>query len=445
MKVDDYRIPQQIFEALASGGGGPDAVRELTAAERCKHALLLWGVLTLDGGSSVTSGAGMAGNGYELLIKVQRHDPASAAAIIRYPAVGAWALHAVRASRGRMAMPGARPDQLSAVAAAAAIRAGLPAEIEVPVSTAPGMREGEGQVVLPSLGVASVPGATATVRVVADGDSAIVSGGRSIGVPANPHQDAPGWRGVRRFRAGPLKLLIDDLDPFRMPAMPNVAPRLTAAEFRTWIATIQEAWVLLEEHHGAAAAEVAETITAVTPLVAQNEGHASSSSPEAFGAIAMSEPPDPYECAVTLIHETQHLKLSALTDIVALTFPDSGLRFYAPWRPDPRPVSGLLQGAYAHLGVGRFWRQQRHVASGVLGLRAHTEFARWRAGATLVAQTLRSSGQLTQAGSDFVDGMARTLDSWQEEPVPAEAQVRADHEAAMHRARWEQANGPIQA
>jgi uncharacterized protein len=445
MKGVDYEIPRQNFEALASGGGGPDAVRELAAAERGKHAVLLWGVRSLDGGPSVTSGAGMARNGYELLIKVQRHDPASAAAIIRYPAVGAWALHVIRASRGWVAMPGARPDQLSAVAAAAAIRAGLPAEIEVPVSTTPGMREGDGEVILPSLGVASASGATATVRVVADGDSTVESGGRCIRVPANPHHDAPGWRAVRRFRAGSLEVLIDDLDPFRMPAMPNVAPRLTAAEFRTWIATLQEAWVLLERHHGAAAAEVAETITAVTPLMAQDEGNASSSSRQSFGAIAMSEPPDQYECAVTLVHETQHLKLSALTDIMALTRPDNGLRLYAPWRPDPRPVSGLLQGTYAYLGVGRFWRQQRHVASGVPGLRAHIEFARWRAGAALAAKTLRSSGQLTEAGTDFVDGMARTLDSWQEEPVPAEAQARADYEAAVHLARWEQANGPIQA
>jgi HEXXH motif-containing protein len=29
-------------------------------------------------------------------------------------------------------------------------------------------------------------------------------------------------------------------------------------------------------------------------------------------------------------------------------------RYYAPWRPDPRLTSGLLQGTYAYLrGVGR--------------------------------------------------------------------------------------------
>ena len=29
---------------------------------------------------------------------------------------------------------------------------------------------------------------------------------------------------------------------------------------------------------------------------------------------------------------------------------------YVPWRDDPRPASGLLQGVYAHLGIARFRR-----------------------------------------------------------------------------------------
>jgi hypothetical protein len=61
-----------------------------------------------------------------------------------------------------------------------------------------------------------------------------------------------------------------------------------------------------------------------------------------------------------------------------------------------------------------------------------------------VVETLRASGQLTQAGREFVDGMARTLHSWKEETVPVEAKARAAREAAMHLARWEQANGPMQ-
>jgi HEXXH motif-containing protein len=46
------------------------------------------------------------------------------------------------------------------------------------------------------------------------------------------------------------------------------------------------------------------------------------------------------------VHEVQHLKLAALLDIVTLTMPGEHDRYYAPWRDDPRPLSGLLQGTY---------------------------------------------------------------------------------------------------
>ena len=90
----------------------------------------------------------------------------------------------------------------------------------------------------------------------------------------------------------------------------------------------------------------------------------------------MSEPPDPETCACTLTHELQHVKLCAVLDIVRLTVPDDGRRrYYAPWRDDPRPVAGLLQGAYALVGVTEFWRRRRQLAAGAAQLRADGEFA----------------------------------------------------------------------
>ena len=120
----------------------------------------------------------------------------------------------------------------------------------------------------------------------------------------------------------------------------------------------------------------------------------------------MSQPPDPDTCAVTLTHEVQHLKLCAVLDIVSLTLPDDGRRYYAPWRTDPRPVSGLLQGAYAYLGVTEFWRRQRQLATGAARLRADGEFALWRAGTARVIDALLSGDRLTPAGAVFVQGMS---------------------------------------
>ncbi len=157
----------------------------------------------------------------------------------------------------------------------------------------------------------------------------------------------------------------------------------------------------------------------------------------------MSLPADPVSGAEAFAHEVQHVKLGALLDLVDLVKPDDGSRYYAPWRPDPRPAVGLLQGAYAYLGVSGFWRRQRLVAG--YQERGDAEYARWRAAAATVVATLRSSGRLTDAGHEFVAGMAHTLAPWQLEPVSATARTNAERAAAEHRTRWQSVPGPAPA
>jgi HEXXH motif-containing protein len=416
MDAGHHRMPRDLFEALARGGGGEDAVRELAAAQFSRHLILLRGVREVARPDDL-----FAVQGFELLADVQRHDPAAAEAVIRHPSVGAWAL---RTLRGDQALPGAEPGGMAAVAAAAAIRAGLPGEIEVRVT--------DGKIVLPTLGATTAHGDTATVRTC---PAEVRSAGRRVAVD----EQAPDWQELRPVQAGSLRVLIDDLDPFRMPAADDLTPRLTATEAAALGAELRDAWPVLDP---TVAAEVAATIRVIVPYVTPPAGHVSSSSPENFGAVAMSRQPDRYMCAATLVHEVQHLKLSALLDLVPLTLPDDGRRYYAPWRTDPRPVSSLLQGAYAFLGVSGFWRQQRQVAADdAVRRRADAEFARWRASAARVVTTLRSSGRLTAAGQDFVAKMARVLDSWQRERVPAEALALARREAERHLARWQADNG----
>jgi uncharacterized protein len=324
-------------------------------------------------------------------------------------------------------MPGAEPGQLRAVAAAAAIRAGLRAEIEVPVTN--------GRVMLPSLGAVLVSGRSTVVR--SDAGSATI--GR-VEIPHDPCRDAPGWLGLRRVRVGPLTVLIDDLDPFRMPGVQDLAPRLGA---ESWDATLNGAWRVLEHNHAGVATEIAALVSAIVPLSRPPSGEVSTTSPETFGSIALSFPPDPVTGALTLAHEIQHLKLCALLDVVTLTMPDDGRRYYAPWRDDPRPLSGLLQGAYAYLGVSAFWRRQRRVPASQP--RADIEYARWRAAAASAVETLRSSGRLTRSGLEFVSAMAHTLGPWQDEPVPPKAMTLARRAAESHKARWQSVNGPVSA
>jgi HEXXH motif-containing protein len=383
--------------------------------------------------------AGMARSGYALLAAARQHDPAAADAVIRHPSVGGWALRAVRAMRGDRALPAAEPAGLCAVAAAAAIRAGLAADIEVPVTG--------GMVMLPSLGAAGAGGDRAVVRSAkANGQADVLSAGKRVQVPADPHQNAPGWSALHRLPAGPgVEFLIDDLDPYRVLGPADVAARLAADETEAWQLAFQDMWSLLQRHHQATAEEAAAVVRVLVPLSVPPHGQVSFSSAENFGAVALSPPANRRNFAVTLAHEVQHLKLAALLDVLSLTLPDDGRRFYAPWREDPRPISGLLQGAYAFLGVAGFWRRQRYLDDSSDRLQAHVEFARWRTAALRGADTLRSSELLTAAGQDFVRGVTRTLRSWQDEPVPIKAQTVARQDAERHLARWQSTHWPVPA
>jgi HEXXH motif-containing protein len=421
MKTQYHAMPLAQFEALARGEGGEDAVQRLVAAQHSKHVILVRGVVELARQGGRPDDA-MAVAGYELLARVQQQDQVAADEVIAYPSVGAWAFHTLRDSHS---VPGARPSGLAAVAAAAAIKAGLDAEINVPVIN--------GTVLLPSLGAADAVGPTATVRTktaeIRSGDLCVAA-----------HQGTPGWRELRRAQVGSLNVLVDDLDPFRMPATDGEPTnRFTPEQVTGFTASLRDAWAVLSP---ASAAEIAAIVRVIVPYQAPESGHVSTSSPESFGTVAMSRQPDKYTCAETLVHETQHLKLCALLDLVALTKPDDGQRYYAPWRTDPRPASGLLQGAYAFLGVSGFWREQRRAPpESPVRQRADAEFARWRDGAALTADTLLKSGQLTLAGQDFVAEMAQVLDVWRCESVSNDALELARRKADRHLAQWQLDNG----
>ena len=421
MSLTHHSMPRDLFTALARGGGGLAGAGDLAAAQYSKHVILLRSVAKAARPTERPDDR-LAVAGSRLLAEAQRRDPAAASAVIGYPSVGAWALRTVR---GDQDPPGALPGGLAAVAAAAAIRAGLEAEIEVPVHG--------GAVILPSLGAATARGRTAVVRT----NPAQVRSGE-LRVDVRP--GAVGWQDLRDIQAGSLHAVLDDVDPFRMPATDGEPTgRLTRAQASEMTAMLRAAWTVLPP---VSAAEISALIRVIVPYRAPDAGVVSTSSPEAFGTVALSRQPDEYTCAETLVHEGHHLKLGALLDLVRLTQPDDGQRYYAPWRADPRPASALLQGAYAFLGVSGFWRwQRRRAPDPAVRRRADAEFAHWREGAALVTDTLLASGQLTIDGHDFVTEMATVLARWRQEPVAPESLAVARRKADRHRAQFRAENG----
>jgi HEXXH motif-containing protein len=431
MKLVAHRVPTEVFADLSTGGGGVAAVRHLAAAQHSKQVLLVRAVRDVATATGHPQAA-QAQKGYDLLAQIQGSDPEAVDAVLRHPPVAAWARRTVQALDRSATRAAAVPGQLAGLAAAAAIRSGTPCSVGVPADG--------GTVMLPSLGEVSGLSGPAEVRVGSSGTEVVAGTGR-VRVPSDPHTDGPGWRGLRGLSTGTVRVLIDDLDPYRMPGTSNMGTRLTATEAGHWQQTLESGWELLVSGHPTVAEEVGAAITVFTPLIPPVHGQVSASSKETFGCVAMSGPPDGCSLAMTLAHEVQHNKLAALLDIVPLLGPDTGRRYYAPWRDDPRPLSGLLQGAYAHLGVTAFWRRQRAGYRGEARLQAQAEFTRWRQATELVTGTLTASGRLTGPGEIFLAGMTRTLREWSRDPVPAAARELARREADEHLARWRDRNG----
>lgn len=203
--------------------------------------------------------------------------------------------------------------------------------------------------------------------------------------------------------------LLDHAGPRRADYGRPVTGPLGAAGLDSWRGALAGAWEVLVRRHRPHAEAVAACVSVLVPLRPAPDGSAvSAAARRAYGAVAASLPAEPVLLALALVHEFLHVQLGALLDLVPLHHPNGAAVHHAPWRPDPRPVGALLQGAYAHLGVTGFWRAE--LAAGAPGReRAEREYLRWRVHTGAALATLAASGELTTAGSAFVAEMARAV------------------------------------
>ncbi|MFJ6675555.1 aKG-HExxH-type peptide beta-hydroxylase [Actinosynnema sp. NPDC091369] len=379
MTVGPFRVSASDFAALARGGGGASAVRTLRLARRSRTLLLIRSIAADPAARAA----------FALLCEVARVAPQAVDRVLDHPSVGAWATRTALAMRRGGA---ARPAELAFTAAAAAVRAGVPVDLEFPPVDV---------FSLPSLGVVVGPG---------------------LAYEPLPEVDLGGFTLQVDLWAG--------------GGVPDELPVASEVDVPRWRDALRAAWDLLVRDHPDLAAEFAEVVTVVTPMPPSPSGTSSATLADAFGCVFLSPTPDAETLAVTLVHEAQHSKLVAVMDLFALVQPGGDAVFYAPWREDPRPAAGLLHGTYAHLGVAGFWRSRPGPA-------ARVEYARWRSAALVTAEALLASDELTATGVRFVRELAAVLRAWCAEPLPPAVEAAAATEAASHRSRWRAAHGPL--
>ncbi|MFH8470000.1 aKG-HExxH-type peptide beta-hydroxylase [Streptomyces sp. NPDC017991] len=453
------RMPMRLFEELAGGGGSPEALALLARSERARRLLLLRTLLArLDARPSPLDPPIEA---WRVIKTAADRAPGMVEGLLLAPQTGGWLGHVLRRLHGS-ASGGpplwAEAGHLCALAVAAALKAGTGADLRVPLI--------DGALALPCLGLVQLPGAPrgpsvgrARVRaseltlsseatdsrpVVVRHPAAVAMGTAGAVPDTDPH-----WLPLRLLTLGPppgtAAVTLDDLDPYRDLDDPLAPARLDAGEATEWQRLFKEAALIVSADgtNGPGRLDAAE-IRAVVPwgrttaqLAAPPTVRLSASSGDSYAAMVIARPAGALALAETLVHEFQHSKLAALLHLFPLLDDDREERYYAPWRGDPRHLTGLLQGAYAFTGVAGFWRDRlaearRSEAADVAGY----HFALRRTQSRLVVRTLLTSGRLTVQGRACAVGLARTLDGWLREPVPATALVRARTAATLHRTEW---------
>jgi uncharacterized protein len=422
-----HRLTEADFDALAAGFGDGDSVDRLIKAERTELRTLLQ-LLRVRARATADE---LFLAGWALLVRLGKEHPAALREVLAHPYVRAWAEHCLRV--GDIAALPAEAAHLASVTAAAAIRAGFPVELTVPVIG--------GYVQLPTLGRLRVR-SVRTAQITVDGTRSFqvrtASSKRDIRLDyAEPKAD---WQPVRELRSGGFTVRLEDTDPYRNCHQWPAAPRLAEVDVARWQQRFAVAWPLIESEYPAYVGGLRAGLSTIMPLSNGPAGREiSAAARQAFGAVGVALPADGEALALLLVHEFQHVKLGAMLDIFDLCDPDAaGRLFYAPWREDPRPVEALLQGAYAHLGVTDYWRARRYRAEGPDAFVAAERFARWRALTAEAIETLGNSGALTDPGLRMVTQMRATIELWLDEPVDAAAEESARQWAAARRSRWEQ-------
>ncbi|CAM3499196.1 HEXXH motif domain-containing protein [Kibdelosporangium persicum] len=419
-EVITHRLAPDFFAEFCSGAVSENSMRVLRTSVYSQRRAMLLAVMRLAASNPVASGfAQDLDQAYGILSDLEHSAPETLESVIMHPSTGVWLVRAVRLLLG-VGQDSDAPElsYLQSLAAAAAVRAGYACTITVPVI--------HRTVVLPTVGHVRLPAQardqaelrnSAELTVLHLGpDIDPISFGRSAPnssfIPTRHHH--ANRRGVDLF------VEIDDNTPYREFSTPEPPFPLTATESAEWAGLLERAWDELTHWHLGYAEELAVGLHTIAPAP-RTRNYAGSSSNSAFGAVALSPKTSEFHLAEVLVHELQHSKLNAVLELVPLHHGGPEDWWYAPWRPDPRPLTGLLHGIYAFVSVVEFWHNQRgHITDTGLAREGDFTFAYRRAQVRRAVDSLSDAMELTEFGDHLVSAASDRLAVTEAEAVPAE-------------------------
>lgn len=212
-----------------------------------------------------------------------------------------------------------------------------------------------------------------------------------------------------------------------------------------WRSTLEQSWAWISECSPPLATEMMMSVRAIIPVRSSSvDVHTSASFRETPGLIALSWTADASVMVEALVHEYHHQKLNTLLNIDPIIVgPSADATYYSPWRPDARPLLGVLHGAYAFQAVLQFYKEMFEAEVPLLHeTRIRQRMYLLKGQVQTALNTLRDVAQLSPLGEALVEAMWEKIDKLDVALPSSERAVqrRIDELQAEHRRRWEDEN-----
>ncbi|MEU9745381.1 aKG-HExxH-type peptide beta-hydroxylase [Streptomyces niveus] len=395
-----FRVPPDTLLRIAATRQRSCDLDLLHAALHSRRLVLFKALLARVGRGELPPAARAAfDRDWRLLERAESPAPAAARRLLDYPAVGGWIVDALNA-------PG--PDGLTAalhplggIAVGTALRTGARLDTVLPTAG--------GRLVLPGVGAQDARAARVRVRSGPHGTllTPVGNSARSVFLRPDGRGAGAGWSCLAVLPGSAGRL--DDLGTGHT-LVPDAAPRPDRA---AWLTRWRAAVALLASADPWRAAEVTRLVRSVVPMTPAGGGASSGTLRAAPWAVHTALPDTARRFAEVLVHELAHSKLAVLADLVALHHADGSAVHHVPWRKDPRPLDGVLQGTYAHLALADLWSRvaERPAATPAARHVARARREEYRAQVADALTVLLDSHQLTEHGVRFTVSMKQHLTS----------------------------------
>jgi len=132
---------------------------------------------------------------------------------------------------------------------------------------------------------------------------------------------------------------------------------LGAKSVEEWAGVLREAFRLIDSAFPEIYAEMKLGLQQIIPVGYDEKKHLSASYQEFVGTIYLTLHPDILTMVEALIHEFSHTKMNMLWSLDYVLHNAFSPLFASPFRPDPRPLHGILLGLHAFLPIEYFYER----------------------------------------------------------------------------------------